>query len=183
MEVGLQGYTGMYTVLSSPISPLGVGAAVRPAGTLETGNESGILDRQLAGTFVYYPQPIGFQAEWTVGRVPTLNDAQTAVIDRSMYGGYAMVMYREVTDCYGELWPFVRWNYMRGGYKSERNAPYMNIDEWELGLEWQFNKYLELVSMYTITDRTNTRANGTANTLSYEQFDGHLARFQLQVRY
>ncbi len=183
MEVGVQAYTGMYTVLSSPISPLGVGAAVAPAGSLTTGNVSGIVDQRIAGSFIYYPQPWGFQSEWTVGRGPALNQAQTAITDRPLYGGYAMVMYREVTDCYGELWPFARYNYYRGGYKSERNAPYMNVDEWEMGLEWQFNKYLELCSMYTITDRTNTTAVNTVNTESYRQFDGHLLRFQLQVRY
>ncbi len=90
-EVGIQGYTGMYTVLSSAISPLGVGPAVRPAGTLEQGNEDGIVDKRLGVTYVYYPQPLGFQSEWTVGRGPSLNDAQTEVTDRPLYGGYAVL--------------------------------------------------------------------------------------------
>jgi hypothetical protein len=37
--------------------------------------------------------------------------------------------------------------------------------------------------MYTITDRTNTTAIGTANTLSYQQFEGQLLRFQCQLNY
>lgn len=182
-EFGVQGYTGMYTVLSSPISPLGVGTPSRPSGTLERGNNEGILDQRIATTWVYYPQPLGFQTEWTVGRGPALNDAQTEVIDRPLYGGYAMFMYRYQSNCHGEFWPFFRWSYYDGGYKTELNAPMVNISEFELGLEWQMTKYLELVSMYTWTERTNTRPINLANTSSYEQFDGDLLRFQLQLRY
>jgi hypothetical protein len=183
MEVGVQGFVGDYTVLSSAISPLGIGPAVRPAGTLETGNEKGIYEERLGATFVYYPQPLGFQAEWTVGRGPSLNDAQTEVVQRPLYGGYGMILYRHQTESFGEIWPFVRWAQYKGGYRSERNAPFADIDEWELGLEWQMTRNLELVTMYTITDRTNTRALSTADTLSYGQFQGDLMRFQLQVRY
>lgn len=182
-EVGVQAYTGNYTVLSAPISPLGVGSTARPLGTLERGNSEGILDQRIGATWVYYPQPLGFQAEWTVGRGPGLNDAQTEVIDRPLYGGYAMTMYRYQSKCHGEFWPFFRWAFYDGGYKSELNAPMVNISEFELGLEWQMTKYLELVSMYTWTERTNTRSINAANTLSYEQFDGDIMRFQLQVRY
>jgi hypothetical protein len=94
MEIGAQAYTGKYTVLSSPISPSGVGVPVRPAGTLETGNRAGLLDQRVGGTFVWYPQPLGFQAEWNVGRGPSLNDDQTEVIARPLNGGYAMTMLR-----------------------------------------------------------------------------------------
>lgn len=177
VEVGMQGYTGQYTVLTSPISPLGVGAAAAPAS-----NPEGIKDERLAWTFIYYPQPIGFQSEWTVGRGPSLNDAQTSIGHSALYGGYAMAMYRQKLEK-GELIPFARWNYYQGGYKTERNAPYSKIEELEFGTEWQFSKSLEFVAMYTITDRTNTQAIGSANTPSYEQFDGRLLRFQVQVTY
>ncbi|MFN9826785.1 MAG: porin [Planctomyces sp.] len=179
-EVGMQGYVGQYAVLSAPISPLGVGAAVRPSGTLEANNEQGLQDERLAWTFVAYPEPIGFQAEWTVGNGPALNAAQTAVEVQSLSGGYAMVMARRKLRK-GELLPFARWNYFNGGYKSERNAPMSNIEEWELGLEWQFSKSLELATVYTLTDRTNTTALSSANTRSYQQFEGQLLRCQLQV--
>src|SRR5690606_29723153 len=77
MELGIQGYTGKYTVLSAPISPLGTGPAIRPLNTLETGGSDGILDNRLGWSLIYYPQPLGFQAEWTIGRGPSLNDEQT----------------------------------------------------------------------------------------------------------
>lgn len=44
------------------------------AGTSNTNNPDGIVDKRAAATFVYYPQPLGFQAEWTVGRGPGLNE-------------------------------------------------------------------------------------------------------------
>ncbi len=183
MELGVQGYTGKYTVLSSAISPLGVGPTARPTGTLETGNVDGIRDERIGTSFVYYPQPFGFQSEWTVGRGPGLSEDQTAVNERALYGGYGMFIYRHQSECYGEVLPFARWSYFKGGYKTERNAPFSEINEFELGVEWQMTKNLEFVSMYTITDRTNTRAISTNDTLSYSQFDGDLLRFQLQVLY
>jgi hypothetical protein len=183
VEVGVQGYIGKYTVLSSLIDPPGPVGLSRPTGTLETDGRDGIHDKRLAWTFVYYPQPFGFQSEWTIGRGPSLNDAQTEVIDRSLYGGYAMIMYRMEFEDNEEIIPFARWNYYKGGYKSERNAPYSEIKEWEMGVEWQINKAAELVTMYTITDRTNTTAISTAGRRSYEQFEGGILRFQLQFNY
>jgi hypothetical protein len=183
LEFSMQGYIGDYVVLSTPISPLGVGAPARPAGTLETGDRVGHRDERLAWTAVVYPQPFGFQAEWNVGRGPALNDAQTAVVDRPLYGGYAQVFYRLQTACYGEIWPFARYNRFKGGYKSERNAPFSEIEEWECGIEWQVNKQVELVGMFTFTDRTNTTAVSTAGELSYRQFAGDLFRTQIQINY
>lgn len=161
MELGIQAYTGKYVVLTSPISPLGVGGTAAPAN-----DRNGIRDERVAVSFIYYPQPIGFQSEWNVGRGPGLNDAQTAVVDRSLYGGYVMSMYRHETEQFGEWLPFVRWSYFQGGFKSERNAPYADVDEWELGCEWQITDAVEFVSMYTWTDRTNVRSLSTANTRS-----------------
>ena len=119
IELGVQAYTGRYTVLSSPISPLGIGDPVRPLGTLETGNRPGIRDERVAGTLVWYPQPLGFQAEWNAGRGPALNDEQTEVIARSLHGGYVMTMYRWEGPREGVWFPFLRWNYFSGGYKAE----------------------------------------------------------------
>lgn len=182
-EVGIQGYTGRYVVGGSTIRPLGVGAAAIPLGTLDRGDRRGITDERLAWTGVWYPQPLGFQSEWTVGRGPALNAAQTEVEERALYGGYAMTMYQHKTNCHGIVIPFLRWNYFKGGYKSERNAPFSLIDEWEVGFEWQLNKQVELVTMYTLTDRTNTTAINTAGVTSYGQFEGDLLRTQFQFNY
>ncbi len=57
------------------------------------------------------------------------------------------------------------------------------IDEWETGLEWQLNKQMELVTMLTITDRTNTTALNQSGATSYRQFEGELLRTQFQFNY
>lgn len=185
MEVGVQAYSGRYTVLSTPISRLGVGAPQAPAGTFNgtTGNIEGLADQRVGGTFVWYPQPLGFQTEWNAGIGPALNAAQNAVEVRSVRGGYAMMMYRLETDDRGDFFPFLRWNYFEGGYRSERNAPYAEIREWETGCEWQLNPQMELTLGYTLTDRTNTTAINQTNRLSYGQFEGSLLRVQFQINY
>jgi hypothetical protein len=183
MEAGVQGYYGEYSVLSSAIKPLGVGpaAGVRPTGTVETGELGGWKDERVGASFIWYPQPLGFQTEWTLGRGPALNAAQTAIEETSLYGGYAMLLYK--LDKRGTWFPFVRYSYYKGGYKSERNAPYSRIDEWELGTEWQINPAAELTLSYLITNRTNTTAVNTTGVTSYQQFDGDVLRLQFQVNY
>ncbi len=182
-ELGVQGYTGRYSVSGSNIRPLGVGGAAIPLGTIEQGNRRGIQDDRLAWTGVWYPQPLGFQTEWTIGRGPALNASQTAIEERALYGGYIMTMYQHKTSCHGTFIPVLRWNYFKGGYKSERNSPFSRIDEWETGVEWQINKQMELVTMYTKTDRTNTTAINQAGVTSYRQFDGDMLRMQFQFNY
>lgn len=176
VELGIQGYTGKYVVLTTPISPNGVGPAVAPA----TRN-GGYLDERIAGTLVYYPQPLGFQVEWNVGRGPALNASQTAVVEKPLYGGYAMIMYRHETDHCGVMFPFVRYQYYQGGYKVLRNAPDNLVNELEFGFEWQFNRQMELTTQFSFADRTNNESRTTG--VSYGQFEGTLFRIQFQMNY
>jgi len=182
-EFGVQGYTGRYTVLSTPISPLGVGGPSRPLNTLENGGRRGIQDERIATSFIWYPQPIGFQTEWNVGRSPALNAAQNAVQERALYGGYVQLFAKVDSPRLGTLFPYVRYVYYQGGMKAERNAPFTQVDEVEAGTEWQFNKQMELTLSYLITDRTNTTAIEQAGRRSYGQFDGSVVRAQFQINY
>lgn len=191
MEIGVQGYYGQYAVIGSTIDPPGAPGLSRPLGTVDFTSSTtaaatsiyrnGWVDKRIAGTFVWYPQPFGFQAEWNVGRGPALNEAQTAVEDRALTGGYGMFMYK--IDRRGTWFPFVRYSYYKGGYKSERNAPYSRISEWEFGSEWQITPAAELTMCYLTTDRTNTAANGLAGSTSYRQFEGDVLRAQFQINY
>jgi hypothetical protein len=92
-----------------------------------------------------------------------------------------MMNYRYQTARFGELWPFARWQYYRGGYKNRPNAPSSEIDEWNIGFEWQIKRQFELVCEYMITDRTNLSARSSGR--SYEQFAGDALRFQFQINY
>ncbi len=182
VEWGIQGFTGRYVVNGSAISPLGAGPAAVPLGTRGRAfGEEGLLDQRLGWTFVQYPQPFGIQIEHTIGRGPELNAEQTRVERGSLHGGYAQVNYRYDAGDYGEIFPFVRWQYYRGGYRSFANAPSTRINEWNIGLEWQIKKDFELVCEYLITDRTNLQAFSTGR--SYDQFVGHVLRFQFQINY
>jgi hypothetical protein len=181
VEAGIQAYTGKYAVLSSVIDPPGAPGPQRPAGTLETGDRNQ-LDERVGGTFIWYPQPLGFQVEWNVGDGPALNAAQTVVETRSLSGGYFMLLYRHETHCWGTFFPFTRYQHYQGGYKAERNAPYSVIDEFEAGVEWQISPQMELTMHYTHTNRTNTVAR-PAPDLSYQQFSGDILRMQFQINY
>ncbi|HVL15531.1 MAG TPA: porin, partial [Gemmata sp.] len=137
VEGSLQGYTGEIVVPGADIRPLGAGDAITPEGT---GGRKGFRDQRLAATFVWYPQPFGFQAEWNYGEGPGLNDEQTAVTVRPLNGGYAMVMYKLDTARCGIITPYCRYQHYRGGYRAVPNAPYGTHDEWNLGVEWQIRK-------------------------------------------
>jgi len=192
MEIGIQGYTGEYAVIGTSIDTNGpaAGGLVTPVGTVTSSGvgtdaaRDGFADKRIAGTFVWYPQPIGFQTEWTVGRGPSLNAAQDAIEERSLTGGYAMLIYKLDTECWGTFFPFARYSHYRGGYKTERNAPYTSIDEWEFGAEWQINSAAELTCTYLITDRTNTTNTSlTSAGPPYSQYEGQAIRLQFQINY
>ena len=176
-EVSLQGYTGEYTVAGGEYNgkddPSGTG-------TSNANARDGFNDERLAASFVWYPQPFGFQTEWTVGNGPALNLAKNRIDNRSLYGGYAMLLYKHDHECWGTFFPFIRYSYYKGGYKTETNAPYVNIEEVEFGTEWQINPSAEFTVSTLITDRTNTTA---MSSKSYRQFDGQVLRFQFQVNY
>ncbi len=110
------------TSYSVPHSSTGAGPAAVPFGTRDAGGRDGLTDQRLAWTAVYYPQPWGLQVEWTVGRGPELNAAQTAVEVESLSGGYAMLMY-QLEDFHGTWIPFGRYSFYDGGYKSATNSP------------------------------------------------------------
>lgn len=179
VEISIQGYTGKKVVAGAPIRPLGLGASTTPAGV----GYDGFLDQRVAGSFVWYPQPLGFQAEWNVGVGPGLNNAQTAIEVRSLSGGYAMAMYKLDTPNYGIFIPFARYQHYRGSYKSIANAPYGTHDEYSLGMEWQIRKELELVVEYGFVDGVSLNAIDEPGALSYKQFRGQLLRSQLQINY
>jgi hypothetical protein len=184
MEVGVQGYLGEYATTGTAIDPPGAPGVGIPAGTVNSPIVvRDLQDQRIAGTFVWYPQPIGFQAEWNVGRGPGLDPSQTLVEDRHLYGGYVQTMAKIDTPCWGTFFPFVRYVKYQGGWKPERNSPFSNIAEWETGTEWQINPQMELTTSLLMTDRTNTTAFATAGSTSYAQFEGTVLRFQFQFNY
>ena len=170
-EAGIDAYSGRFKIGTSSISVNG--SSFTPA---LDGRASGFKDQRVAAHFIYYPQPFGLQGEWTVGRGPELDlDARTVSVE-SLSGGYLQAMYRTSTP-FGMMTPYVKWQTYDGASKFDANAPHMEVDETEAGLEWQFRPELELTVAYAHMERTNV---GSA---PYEVIDGDLLRLQLQWTY
>ncbi|MEX0687519.1 MAG: porin [Pirellulales bacterium] len=146
----------------------------------------GVLDQRIGGTFVSYPQPFGFTAEWAVGDGPQLTglDQPVPVIrSRPLNGGYVMFNYKLETKDWGIWFPFFRWQQFRGGYLWERNSPDTFLNEFNMGFEWQIQPQMEFTMEYDFVNRTNTGANARIIDDNYAQFRGDLLRFQFQINY
>lgn len=178
-EAGIMGYSGQYVVTKSEISREGLpGRAIPGGGEMFSGTTSGFADDRVAASFIMYPQPFGIEAEWTLGRGPELNNARTRIESESLMGGYIQACYR-IEDGDNEYIPFVRWNYYDGARKFATNSPQMRVNEFDIGMEFQYGDAWELVLSYTYAAyRTNTV------TSPYEDItDGHRLSAQLQFNF
>lgn len=70
--------------------------------------------------------------------------------------------------------PFARATHYDGGKKFMLNAPHYQVNELELGVEWQLFRNLEVVLAYDIVDRTS-------DLYPHRQEFGHLTRVQVQL--
>ena len=193
VQVGMDAYTGQVVVSTSPVVPGNStdGVAILPQVT----NGGNYLDERVAWHVVVFPQPFGLQAEYTIGRGPQLNATRTAVELGSLHGGYVQLFYNYKCDTYCQnIFPYVRMQEYFGGSKLQSNAPQNSVRETELGIEYQFNRALELTVAYTWTQRTssdsatlplNSFCNGSGSQVGciqtpYQLQTGNLVRFQLQ---
>ena len=158
VQVGVDAYRGIVTV------PVANGVAIPDGGN--------IRDERIGTHFILYPQPFGIQAEWNWGRGPELNAARTRVEEGSLQGGYVQAMYK-----WDNIMPYIRWQQYYGGRKNVTNSPFNVVRETEVGVEYQFNKALELTVAYAWMKRTDTQ------TFPYPIHDGQLVRMQLQWNY
>ena len=164
IEPGLQAYTGTYTVTPDQLSST----------KMQGGN---FADRRVAGTLMIYPQPFGLQAEYNIGEGPQFDTETSSIQVRPLRGGYVQAMYRlQVKN--QTLYPFFKAQYFKGGRKAELDARYSKVYETEIGVEWQPIPAFELVTQYTITDRTTQDGHNLDN----RQF-GNLLRVQAQFNF
>lgn len=166
IEASLQGYTGKYEILESSISP-----------GVKTNADRNYTDERLAASFVLYPKPFGIQAEYNIGEGPEYNSATDSIEVQSLKGGYITASYLQRIKKQ-VLIPFVRYQYYDGGKKHERDARSYNVDELEIGTEWQLNKYFELVVNYTISKRRFEDGLNPDNDQ-----EGNLLRIQAQLNF
>jgi hypothetical protein len=169
VEAGVAGYYGRFS--ASP-------TAASNGTTYSTRGGTNQVDARAQATLVIYPQPFGFQAEYNVGRGPSLGEGEeaTVIASRRLHGGYAQIMYKIDGVLGVSLIPYARGTLYEGGKKFETNAPRYSVRELELGAEWQFSKNMELTVAYMASDRTSSR-------FPYTQQQGHVTRLQFQVNY
>lgn len=155
IEASLQAYEGKYTI----------------------SNGKAYYDARTAASFIFYPQPFGFQVEYNIGQGPEFDKSKNAVVTDDLAGGYAQIDY-SLNYKNHRFFPFARYQQYNGGRKTD-NGNYMATTEWEFGTEWQPNPAFEFTAAYAIADRVVESATALQN--SDEQ--GQLLRLQVQFNY
>jgi hypothetical protein len=155
LETSLQAYTGKYVIKKSE----GVGGI------------SEAIDQRIAASVIYYPQPLGIQIEYNIGKGPEYKSSLNAVQEKNLSGGYALLSYR-----YESIIPFIRYQTYKGGKKHDTNSIRHQIAESEIGVEWQIDKALELTAVYTASERTNPKSPAKIEK-------GRFGRIQFQWNY
>jgi hypothetical protein len=164
IEPGIQAYKGQYT-----LSSLSSG--------VKTNLTKTYADERIGGTFVLYPKPFGILAEYNVGNGPEFDKWADSITTQRLHGGFITASYK--MDFNGQtLIPFVRYQKYDGGKKHELDARSYEVEELEIGAEWQLNKNFELVVMYTMSSR---RFEDYAKQNNYQR--GNLLRIQAQVNF
>lgn len=162
IEMSLQAYRGEFDITKS---------------SEDVGGADFFTEQRAAASFIYYPQPFGFQMEYNIGEGPEFNPHTMSIENNTLRGGYAMAYYRYVKN--GQVYiPFVRHHSYRGGKKHEVDATRHRVDEWEIGVEWQPFINFELVASYTISNRRFENFQMPHN----RQF-GNLLRLQAQFNF
>jgi hypothetical protein len=150
---------------------------VRPE--VRTGGVSpvGFKDNRVGIHAILYPQPFGIQGEWNWGTGPEFDPATGQIEERPIRGGYIQTMAKIDNSPIGPFYPFARWQYYRGGFKAAVNAPRLETEELELGLEFQLDPALEITATYGWASRKE------ADERRFGQAEGQILRVQAQWNY
>jgi Phosphate-selective porin O and P len=140
LEAGAYAYSGTYTIAT----------AQRAAGV---GGDDNFDDRRVGGSLTVFPEPLGVQAEWTVGRGPEYDASTNAIVDRPLGGGYAMVSYGWGAAGTRRVFAYTRAQYFHGAFKTDIDARSSVVHEYEPGVEWNVEDGFELTAAYAISDR------------------------------
>lgn len=141
IEPSIQAYKGKYRLTSDQIS----------SGYDLTKNAD-YNDERVGATLVLYPKPFGIMAEYNFGNSPRFNTAlDTITVSRCEgFNITASYMHKIKNQI---IIPFVRYNYYDGGKKQELDARSYIVKDWEIGVEWQISKIVELTVEYQISNR------------------------------
>jgi hypothetical protein len=166
VEIGVQAYTGQFVLTRSNLST-----------NVKRNLNLNYRDQRVAATFVLYPKPFGILAEYNIGEGPRFNKNKDSIEISSLKGGYITMSYMLKKGKH-IITPYTRFQYFDGGKKTEKDARAYEVNETEIGVEWQPSKQLELQAAYTISSRR------------YEDFilrnnlqTGNLLRLQVQYNF
>ena len=162
IEGSFQGYTGKYQVNRN---------------NKTDSDQVEFNELRYGPSLIIYSQPFGLQAEYNWGTGPEYDPQTNDVKQSPLGGGYVLASYMIEANS-KVIIPFTRYHYFRGGKKFELDATRHRVKELEIGVEWQFNKNFELVTMYTISDRTFENSLDPDNRQK-----GSLLRLQAQVNF
>lgn len=162
-ETSLQAYTGLVTVQNKTQGVVG--------------GQDTTDDQRAAASLIWYPQPLGFQAEWNIGKGPKYSSKTRSIGVENLQGGYVQAMYK-IDLGQQTLIPFTRYQYFDGGKKQELDARAHRVRDLEIGVEWQPIPAFELVADYTISDRETSDG-----AKSNDRQKGSLLRLQAQINY
>ncbi len=166
IEASVQGYSGKFVLAKDQISS-----------GIKTTKDKIYTDQRVAGSFILYPKPFGIQAEYNIGKGPEFNKATDSIENKDLSGGYVILSY--MTKVRSHIFiPFVRYQYYNGGKKHELDARSYEVEETEIGLEWQPVPQFEFVAMYTISKRKFEDA-----VLRDNYQEGSLLRLQAQINF
>ncbi len=163
IEPGIQAFAGKFTIdqRSSEVKAV---------------KDLTYTDRRVAATIVLYQQPFGILAEYNVGESPSFDTATDSIMVKKLSGGFITASYRTNIGK-GFLTPYARYQVYEGGKKQELDARRYNLNELELGVEWQPFKNLEVTLAYVISDRKYSDFKTDYNE------KGNFLRLQLQTNY
>jgi hypothetical protein len=166
IEPSVQAYTGHFVL---PKDQLSTG--------VKTTFDRSYLDQRVAAGFTLYPQPLGIQAEYNIGKGPEFNPATDSIESKDLKGGYVLVNYNLKYKSQ-VFFPFVRAQYYSGGKKQELDARSYTVTEYEGGIEWLPMKNFELTVMYTVSER-----RFEDYVLQSNKQKGNLLRIQAQLNF
>ena len=141
IEPGVAAYSGLYVVTPDQ----------RSAGVKGT-SDFNYRDERVLATLVLYPKPFGVLAEYNAGRGPEYNPATDSIETQPLRGGFVTVNYQLRAGTH-ILFPFARYQVYDGGKKHERDARSYDVNDVEVGVEWQPSPAFELVGAWYRGDR------------------------------
>lgn len=166
IEPSIQAYSGKYQLATDQLSS-----------GVKTNSDKNYADRRIAGSLIIYPQPLGLQAEYNIGKGPRFNKTTDSIEVSNLNGGYVMLNYKaSIKDQL--VYPFIKAQYYDGGKKHEKDARSYLVKDLEIGVEWEPNKFLELVATYTISSR-----RFEDYILQNNLQTGNLLRLQAQINF